>query len=916
MMLPDRLMRYISVFLLTLSQVAAQNVPKHKNPATITLLNDNEKPESCDMGISISIYDIDDHAITLYEWNNICLHGGRKAVSITGLETYNDEIFTSDEYTTIGGTQGADERPLAVAVTGALTNDRTLYVSVRDWEVADCVVHLKNNINENPTWATCTTAVSRDADVIFDTIGVPNIPTRRRRNGHYKRADTSDSDFDTKRARRARTRSGVSRPDEKTLIRKRRNTSSGDKVTFYTVELYIEIANSYFQAFRTDFYDAIDSAMATVAGANLIFERDLQITYSVSRVKLRGPDPELWHNNTEPTPLKTILEDWRSDVINNSGMNISTFEHAHLFLDVNTVDLGAAYQPGLCSDYKYSVSRLNITQPQVITDHLMNQDTLTHEFAHSWSAQHCDPTNNLDMCHSYTMFRSSQGTYAISPRDDVSVNIEDFRGMIDSATCLGRKTVDCYDVQFDDIVTLPSASPGPSPSATAMSTPTASASYTPSSSVTRTPAPSVGIVPSKTQEIIQPIKGPNESVANVVDTVIGFGRNNKQLSASVFATFQSHATTQHAEFPSTTMFKPEVGEQPFTAAVLFSPGSLILNVDNPAKAVFVKTLTKFFGVFIYNDVVDEFYAKAKISGMSGMWLVYLPHLLMHLDNVQPGTLWQYELTAYQDTVLSLVKLTPGATYTKRDHHINHISHSKRIKSREGDVSVEGGAHHLIPIEGSFGIQDGLYFYRPADWYLHINSCNPDDASTSFADVYYLRPSPAAGETTVSVYSDTDIDADGKWVETAWDVSQGHMAVHKILDVSSHHLRVTTECGVLHWLKRSQWERVRSIWPTSLPGFLYGTVGTTMVQSITSAERFEVVEEIGSASFSDEQDNTTEYYMFKLASMDGQPINMGEAVIVNPQHFTSDYVVHSTHERVAEYLGILPVDTYATLRNHQ
>eukprot|EP01134_Creolimax_fragrantissima_P001959 CFRG1959T1 len=369
-------------------------IPEGSQAASVALQTTNLPPE-CDLIINVTVFTEEDRHIVDYEWTNVCLTGG--TISIPLSFTGGGQKYECDLY----------ENPLvAISVTGSVRDSRTLTVSIRDHGTADCVV---SHHQINPTYALCTSGINNEAvTTIYDKIGLAKVHTGRSRRRSKRFRDKRKAKYSTdENAKIVLVDMNV---DQSKKINRRINRREVINKIWYQAEIYIEITQKFVYAYGGLVWHALDAAMTTIAGANLILQRDVLITHRVTYMHIRPSGGGIFGNAN----MGDILKAWKEEQTTTPRLNMSTnrpieYDSAHMFLlGSEAMEMGKSYQTGMCNEYKYSSSRYNVSM-------LASQNTMAHELLHTWGGSHCDYSKDPEHCIAHSMFESTFGTIQVHP---------------------------------------------------------------------------------------------------------------------------------------------------------------------------------------------------------------------------------------------------------------------------------------------------------------------------------------------------------------------------------------------------------------------------------------------------------------------------------------------------------------------
>lgn len=157
--------------------------------------------------------------------------------------------------------------------------------------------------------------------------------------------------------------------------------ASPDGTTLRVCEIAFDLDWPYLQRFGGNAASALSAAELVLAGVTLIYERDVDITYDLTRVVYRtsaAADPYT------TTDAGVLLDQFRA----NWTANLSSIRRdvAHLFTgrSLNGTTIGIAFLSAICQSNAYGLSErysTNLTRLVGLT---------AHELGHNWGASHCD----------------------------------------------------------------------------------------------------------------------------------------------------------------------------------------------------------------------------------------------------------------------------------------------------------------------------------------------------------------------------------------------------------------------------------------------------------------------------------------------------------------------------------------------
>jgi hypothetical protein len=158
-------------------------------------------------------------------------------------------------------------------------------------------------------------------------------------------------------------------------------------------------------------------------GVDVIYKRDVEITYKITQILVRSSgDP---YTSTNPSTLLSQFGSWW-----NANMSVKR-DVAHLFTgrNSNTGVIGIAFLGVVCnvgSAYGLSVSRFT-------SNYTSRVGLTSHELGHNWNAPHCSGSTCYIMCatlggcgQNVTLFGNSEKPYILSWKNSA--------GCLDNAT--------------------------------------------------------------------------------------------------------------------------------------------------------------------------------------------------------------------------------------------------------------------------------------------------------------------------------------------------------------------------------------------------------------------------------------------------------------------------------------------------
>jgi hypothetical protein len=158
-------------------------------------------------------------------------------------------------------------------------------------------------------------------------------------------------------------------------------------------ELACDADYPFYQANGSSEANTIADVENIIDGVNIIYERDVTVTHTVTAIIVRtssGADP---YTTTNPS---TLLSQFRSYWINNHGGIQRDLAELFTGRNLDGSVIGIAWLNGVCTTYGYSVVQSRYTS------NYNNRVTLSaHELGHQWSAGHCDGDGDCHIMCSY-----------------------------------------------------------------------------------------------------------------------------------------------------------------------------------------------------------------------------------------------------------------------------------------------------------------------------------------------------------------------------------------------------------------------------------------------------------------------------------------------------------------------------------
>ncbi|MFO0981662.1 MAG: M12 family metallo-peptidase [Planctomycetota bacterium] len=125
-----------------------------------------------------------------------------------------------------------------------------------------------------------------------------------------------------------------------------------------------------------------------MVGEDVVYERDVAITYEVTVILVRTADPDPYFSTDAGTMLGEFVNEWTS----NQGAIRRDVAHLMTGKDLDGGIIGLAYLTVICNgSYGYGLSQSRFTK-----DYNYRVTLTAHELGHNWSAGHCDGNGD---CH-------------------------------------------------------------------------------------------------------------------------------------------------------------------------------------------------------------------------------------------------------------------------------------------------------------------------------------------------------------------------------------------------------------------------------------------------------------------------------------------------------------------------------------
>ena len=210
------------------------------------------------------------------------------------------------------------------------------------------------------------------ASVLRNTVLPPGVTIDAMRGWHavYDASETLPSDATC-------TVAGLPEPDA-------RADGGGGGTSLVECEIAIEADFRYFQRFGS-VAGTENDVMLVVAGLDVIYERDVDVTFELTRIVVRttsAADPYTTND------ASNLLGQFRTRWNNNFGGTRRDIAHLFTGRNLNGSTIGIASLGVVCSNFGYGVSE-NGTRNQTSRTGLVG-----HEIGHNFNARHCNGQGN------------------------------------------------------------------------------------------------------------------------------------------------------------------------------------------------------------------------------------------------------------------------------------------------------------------------------------------------------------------------------------------------------------------------------------------------------------------------------------------------------------------------------------------
>ncbi|HHN78108.1 MAG TPA: hypothetical protein ENK11_05460, partial [Phycisphaerales bacterium] len=146
-----------------------------------------------------------------------------------------------------------------------------------------------------------------------------------------------------------------------------------------------QLYNNYFGRNQTSLLNDVDSVMA---GLNVIYERDVVLTYTLTQVIIRTSSASNPYTTNDPSALlNQFASEW-----NNNQQDVQR-DVAHLWTGRNMSGstIGIAFLGTVCTSNGYGADQIRFT-----SNYNSRVALFAHELGHNWNAEHCDGSGD---CH-------------------------------------------------------------------------------------------------------------------------------------------------------------------------------------------------------------------------------------------------------------------------------------------------------------------------------------------------------------------------------------------------------------------------------------------------------------------------------------------------------------------------------------